>query len=76
MRNSAESIEKITINRALPGHSSFQESLDHFVSEFDNRLTHFGGKKRNWLYDDYVKVGGQDGNTLAIDFSDDDWEWY
>ena len=76
MRALAGSTEKMTINRLLPGHSNFQESLDHFESEFDNRFTHFGGRKRDWLDNDYVTVRGYEGNTLAIDFSDDDWEWF
>ena len=72
----AETTEKITINTALPGYSYFQESLDHFVSEFDNYFSHFGGRIRDWQDDDYVKVSGHDGATLALDFADDDWEWF
>jgi hypothetical protein len=76
MRALAESIEKVTINTVLPGHSSFQESLDNFVSEFDSRFTPSGVRRRDCLNGDYVKVCGHEGNTLAIDFSDENWEWY
>ncbi|MFZ4856662.1 MAG: hypothetical protein ACOYL3_09720 [Desulfuromonadaceae bacterium] len=35
-----------------------------------------GGRIRDWLDEDYVRVCGHDGNTLALDFTDDDWEWF
>jgi hypothetical protein len=71
----AESTEKITIETVLPDHTCFQESLDTFVSEFEYRFSHFGGRVRDWR-DDYVIVPARADDTFSLDFSDDTWDWY
>jgi hypothetical protein len=43
MSTLALSTEKITIDTVLPGDSSFQESLDHFVTECECRFDYIGG---------------------------------
>jgi hypothetical protein len=76
MSSFADSTKKITIDTVLPDHSSFQESLDTFVSEFECRFNHFGGRIRDWQDDDYVMVSARADDTFSLDFSADSWEWF
>jgi hypothetical protein len=48
-----QSTENITIETVLPGDSSFQESLDHFVAEFECRFDPIGGRIRDGHDDDW-----------------------
>jgi hypothetical protein len=64
-----ESTDRITINTVLPRHSSFQESFDQFVDEFEFCFGRFGGKTHDWLDDDYAALYGRESNA------NDHWEW-
>jgi hypothetical protein len=66
------STDTISINSILPRHSCFQESLDQFVTEFENCFGLFGRKTSAWCDDDFEGVSGREGDKDAYaDF----WEW-
>jgi hypothetical protein len=72
----AESIESITISTVIPRYSCFQESLDHFVAEFEPIVGRFGGKTGEWCEEDCISVYHRDGDATKIDFPADSWEWF
>ncbi|HIJ88659.1 MAG TPA: hypothetical protein HPP97_13435 [Desulfuromonadales bacterium] len=49
----AKSAEKKTISTLLPGHSCFQESLDHFGADCDCCFDYSGGRIHDGHDDDW-----------------------